>query len=528
MSRKPNIILILADDMGFSDIGCFGSEIATPNLDRMAQDGVRFTQMYNCARCCPTRASMLTGLYPHQAGVGHMVNDAGTPAYQGYLREDTATIAEALRAGGYRTLMSGKWHVGGEYNPGDPATWRRAGDARHPTPRSRGFDRFYGSLTGAGSYFTPPVMFDDDEPIRPGFAEEYYLTDAISDRATQMIAECPNEQPFFLYLAYTAPHWPLHAKPEDIAKYTGTYRSGWDTLRTNRHETLRDAGVVDRRWPISPRDPDSHPFGDERNRDWEAQRMAVYAAQVDTMDQGIGRVLQAVEARGQIDDTLVVFLSDNGGCAEFLREDGTPGSWPEFYGGETYNGGRVHVGNTPSRDPGGPETFMSYDLPWANASNTPFRLFKHWVHEGGISTPCVVSYPRRHERHALRHTPLHVVDLLPTFLEAAGIEPPTEIERGDRRFAVRRPEGESFLSALGNDRYHRDRLIFWEHEGNRAVRDGDWKLVRRYPGRWEVYHIGDDRTELNDLSIREGHRLREMASAYDVWAQRCEVREWPL
>ncbi|MBN1402089.1 MAG: sulfatase-like hydrolase/transferase, partial [Anaerolineae bacterium] len=235
---RPNIIIILVDDMGFSDLGCYGSEIHTPNLDGMAQRGIRFTQMYNCARCCPTRASLLTGLYPHQAGVGHMVGNHGTRAYQGYLREDCVTIAEALGAAGYQTCMSGKWHVGGGYVANRPETWM-PGTPDHPLPVQRGFQRHYGMVGGGGSYFNPPYMVQDDRIIHPG-GDDYYLTDAISDQAVAMIAGAAQKpEPFFLYVAYTAPHWPLHALPEDIAKYEGRYRQGWDALRTGRHEELK-------------------------------------------------------------------------------------------------------------------------------------------------------------------------------------------------------------------------------------------------------------------------------------------------
>jgi arylsulfatase len=315
---QPNIVLILADDMGYADIGCYGSEIRTPNLDALAGNGVRFSQMYNCARCCPTRASLLTGLYPHQAGVGHMVNDRGVgPAYQGYLRQDCVTMAEALKLAGYRTYLSGKWHVGGGYSAHRPDSWT-PGAVTPPMPIQRGFDPHSGLRGGAASYFHPTAMVENDTIIPPGdFGNDYYLTDAISARACGMIDDAVDHPaPFFLYVAYTAPHWPLHAWEEDIARYQGRYhRDGWDAVRTARHEQLKASGILDAAWPISPRDQKSRPWEDVQDKDWEDRRMAVYAAQVDRMDQGIGRILGKLREHGLGDDTIIVFLSDNGGCA---------------------------------------------------------------------------------------------------------------------------------------------------------------------------------------------------------------------
>jgi arylsulfatase A-like enzyme len=521
--RRPNIVLILVDDMGFSDIGCYGSEISTPNLDALAAGGLRFSQMYNCARCCPTRASLLTGLYPHQAGVGHMVGDGGTRAYQGYLRDDCVTVAEALGAGGYRTLMSGKWHVGGPYQGNRPDTWD-PGSAGHPIPVQRGFDQHYGMLGGGGSYFRPPYMVRDDHLIETE-GDDYYLTDAISDEATLMIETAAGEpEPFFLYVAYTAPHWPLHALPEDIARYRGEYRRpGWDGVRTARHEELKGQGILSPEWEITARDVSAQAWGDVEAKDWEDLRMAVYAAQVDRMDQGVGRITGKLQELGITEDTLVLFLSDNGGCAEFLAEESNL-KQPFRYDTPTRDGRPMRIGNTPTIDPGAADTFASYDLPWANASNTPFRLYKHWVHEGGISTPLIAHWPNGISASGLAHQPRHVIDLMATCLDAAGVPHP-----GERHgVAVSSLEGESLLPAFqGRDR-ERERPIFWEHEGNSAVRDGIWKLVRRHPGPWELYNMERDRTETQDLATSEPGRVQAMVAMYDEWAQRCEVREWPL
>ena len=512
---QPNIILIMADDMGFSDIGCYGSEIETPNLDRLAYGGLRFSQMYNCARCCPTRASLLTGLYPHQAGIGHMVRDIGVgPAYQGYLRSDCLTVAELLKKEGYRTLMSGKWHAGGDYAPDKPDSWT-PGDEKHPLPVQRGFDEHYGMLGGAGSYFNPPYMVTDDQIIHEG-REGYYITDAISEHAVDMIERNHTEGPFFMYVAYTAPHWPLHALPADIEKYVGTYKdSGWDGIREQRYQRLLDMGLISKNSHLSPRDEQSHPWSQVEEKEWEDLRMAVYAAQVDRMDQGIGKIMDTVSELGLEEDTLVMFLSDNGGCAEFMAEDSNQPQ-PSRYNVPTYDGRPVCVGNTPNINPGPDDTFVSYDLPWANASNTPFRYFKHWVHEGGIATPFIAYWPKAIQDQQIIHTPWHLVDITATCLAVAGSS------------AVL--EGVSFLPVLTGDNksYQRDKPIFWEHEGNRAVRMGDWKLVRRYPGDWELYNMSQDRTELHDLAKQERERVSQMVKLYEDWTVRCGVLEWPI
>ena len=517
---RPNIILILVDDMGYSDIGCYGSEIQTPNLDRMAEKGVRFSSMYNCARCCPTRASMLTGLYPHQAGVGHMVGDYGLPAYQGYLRDDCVTIAEVLRSGGYRTLMSGKWHVGGSYDPTRPETWQ-PGEKGHPIPRQRGFDRHYGTLDGAGSFFHPHTVMDDDTITQPE-GDDYYYTDALSEKAAAMIEEAAQDEvPFFLYLAYTAPHWPLHALPEDIAKYEGRYRKGgWDALRTARHEELKGLGILDPKWEITARDEQAPAWSDVAETDWEDIRMAVYAAQIDRMDQGIGRVLDKLRELEMEDNTLIMFLSDNGGCAEFLAEDG----WSQRYAEQTPDGKPIQTGNIPGVRPGGPDTFMSYDLPWANASNAPFRLYKHWVHEGGIATPFIVQWPAVIKKSRIEHTPCHVIDIMATCLAVSGVPYPEEYQGHQ----ITPLAGESLLTAFTQTGWQREQPIYWEHEGNRAVRLAEWKIVSKHPGNWELYNMFEDRTELNDLIERNKPLAETLIKQYDAWAARCGVLDWPV
>ncbi|MDH3596838.1 MAG: arylsulfatase [Rhodospirillales bacterium] len=516
---RPNVVLILVDDMGFADLGFMGSEIRTPNIDAMARGGVVLSAMYNCARCCPTRASLLTGLYPHRAGIGHMGADLGTPAYQGFLRNDAGTIAEILRLEGYRTLMSGKWHVGGDFMAREADSWR-VGDLDHPTPRQRGFDRFYGIIDGVTHFFSPHFIMEDDSRAEVS-PSDYYFTDAITDKAIGMMEESvADDKPFFLYLAHAAPHWPLHAHEEDIARYEGAYLSGWDAVRTARHEEMLARGVLQHKWDISPRDEGAPAWSDVKLAEWEASRMAVYAAMIDRMDQSVGRVLAALERLGQHDDTLVLFLSDNGGCAEFMAEDG----WAKFMPDIHNDGRRIAMGNRPSLRPGGPLTYMSYDLPWANVSNAPFRLFKHWVHEGGISTPLVVQWPSRIPKPHIAHAPCHVVDILPTILDVTGSAYPSEIGGHE----IQPLDGESLWPLLAGRDWSREQPIYWEHEGNCAVRHGNFKLVRKFDAPWELYDMEKDRTELDDLIGRNEPLTRKLVREYEGWAESAGVLDWNI
>lgn len=514
---KPNVILILADDMGFADLGITGSEIQTPNIDGLAQDGVMLSAMYNCARCCPTRASLLTGLYPHNAGVGHMGANLGTPAYQGFLRKDSATIAEHLRADGYATLMSGKWHAAGDFDSNKIDSWR-VGTPEHPTPMQRGFDHFYGIMDGAAHFFSPHCIFEDESRVDT-INDDFYFTDAITDKAIGMIkGAVADEKPFFLYLAHTAPHWPLHAPPEDIAKYENTYAKGWDQTRTARHEAMNGKGVLQQNWDISPRDTDVHDWGDEKNQDWEASKMATYAAMVDRMDQSIGRLIASLKQLGQFENTLILFLSDNGGCAEFMAEDG----WAQFYPDQTHDGKQITMGNVTGLRPGDAQTFQSYDKPWANVSNAPFRLFKHFVHEGGISTPLVAHWPDGFQPRSNAHAACHVVDILPTILEVTGASYQNEVDDHE----IQPMQGESLLGLLRGKDWEREQPIFWEHEGNAAVRLGQFKLVRQHNLDWELYDMEVDRTELHNLIGKNPKLEAEMAKQYFDWADKIGVMDW--
>ena len=505
-AKRPNVVLILADDMGFSDIGCYGSEIKTPNLDRLASNGLRFTQFYNAARCCPTRASLLTGLYPHQAGMPHMVD--ASAKYGGDLNDKCVTIAEALRPNGYRTAMVGKWHV-------TPANGKT-----HNWPRKRGFDRYYGTIQGAGSYYDPASLVSDDTPIkadRPG----YFYTDALAEHAVGFVKDfAETDAPFFLYAAFTASHWPLHARPEEIAATESRYAIGWDALRIDRHKRMIDLGIVDAKWPLAPRDAEAPSWSDAKDKAWQVRRMAVYAAQIECMDAAIGRIVDAVKASGKLDDTLILFLADNGGCAEELREN--PGNNPSIPK-RTRDGRPVRSGNDPSIMPGPDDTYQSYGLPWAGASNTPFRRYKHWTHEGGIASPLIAHWPSGIAgRGKMTHQPGHLIDVMATCLDLSGTAYPTT--RNGR--AILPFEGETLRPILEGGERPEHHALFWEHEGNRAVRQGKRKLVSRYPGPWELYDLDADRTELHDLAKSEPGRAAELAALYDAWAKRANVRPW--
>lgn len=514
--ERPNIVVIMADDMGFSDISPYGGEIRTPNLERLASGGLRFTQFYNAARCCPTRASLLTGLYPHQAGVGHMTGDDGLPGYRGELSKQSVTIAQVLRAAGYRTYMSGKWHVTGQLG-----IW--SGDSSRASkenwPLQRGFEEFYGTILGAGSFYDPITLTRGNTPIAPE-AEDFYYTDAISDQATEYIASharSSEDRPFFLYVAYTAPHWPLQAPEEDIARYKGRYDAGWDALRAERHARMIAMGILDQEWPITPRDPRVPAWENvpEKERTWYARAMEVYAAQVDRMDQGIGRIVSALEVAGELNNTLVMFLADNGGCAEVL----TPAWRGLFLPKETRDGQPVAIGNDISRMPGPEESYQSYGPAWANASNTPFRLYKHWVHEGGIATPFIMHWPARlRDGGGLTSEVGHIIDVMATALDAAGSAYPSEYGG----HAIPPMEGESLLPILDETDIARGPL-FWEHEGNRAVREGRWKLVSTFHSEWELYDMERDRSEMHDLSQDYPARTARMAAMYARWARRAHV-----
>jgi len=502
---RPNIIVIMSDDMGFSDIGCYGGEIPTPTLDALAKDGLRFTQFYNMARCCPTRASLLTGLYPHQAGVGHMMNDQGYDGYRGELNRQSVTIAEVLKPAGYRTYMTGKYHVTTATDGKNKSNW----------PLQRGFEKYYGTITGAGNFFDPNTLVRQNELIRAATdaaykPKSYYYTDAISDNSVEFLKQHQTEspdKPFFMYVAYTAAHWPMHAPEEEIAKFKGKYDDGYAPHRAARLAKMKELGLVPKETELSPQAED---WSKVEHKEWESRCMEVYAAMISRMDTGIGRIVTQLKQSGQLDNTLILFLQDNGGCAEAIgRQDGKESKqW------------RGKVG--PSNMPGPADTFIAYGRGWANVSNTPFREYKHWTHEGGISTPLVAHWPRgigESQRGKLERQPAHLIDLMATCVDLAAATYPKE-HAGQ---AIKALRGVSLQPAFAGKELGRQEPIFWEHEGNRAVRDGKWKLVAKENKPWELYNIDVDRAELTDLAAKEPERVKKMAAQWDAYAEKSDV-----
>ncbi|MDR6807330.1 arylsulfatase [Dyadobacter sp. BE34] len=497
-SGKPNIVLILADDMGFSDLGSFGSEINTPNLDKLAQEGLRITQFYNSGRCCPSRAALLTGLYPHQAGVGDMVQDKGTPAYQGYLRKNSATIAQLLKTAGYNTIASGKWHVGLV-----PSAWAV----------NRGFDQSFTMQNNGSSYFNSEPLYNDGRTVTfqlngreiQRYDTSRYLTQAITDFAVEAIDRVKDQQnPFFLYLAYNAPHWPIQALPEDIARYKGKYLLGWDALREARYRKLVSLGIIQKEWKLSPRyekAPGWNTLSAAEKDKWDT-RMAIYAAMIDRMDQCIGQLLDKVKAIGRERNTLVIFLSDNGGSGDTVRE------W-NYVTQKTGEPGSVH-------------SIDSYDPPWGNASNTPFRLFKKNTHEGGIASPFIAWFPGKIRSNALSTQVSHITDVMPTLLELAGIRYPETLANEKLTPLV----GNSLTPLFQQPQATQAKTIFWEHEGSRAIRKADWKLVAEINQPWELYDLKTDRSETVNLAGRYPQKVKELEKEYLEWAAKVGVVDW--
>ena len=490
--QRPNIIIILVDDMGFSDIGCYGSEIETPNLDRLAQNGLRFTQFYNAGRCCPTRASLMTGLHPHQVGIGHMTEPPGQPlgfdgAYQGYLNENCATLAEVLHSAGYHTLMTGKWHLG--YHR--PNTW----------PLQRGFDRYYGCISGACNYFRPEGargITDGNERVEVG--QGFYSTEAFTDKGIQFIKEAreQDDRPFFLYLAHNAPHWPLNAKWLDYQKYKGKYTAGWEALMKSRLAKQQQLGLFPNEIVPAPHvGPKWSSLTDDKREDLD-NIMAAYAGCIDAIDQNIGKLVRYLEQTEQLDNTAIFFLSDNGACQE---------------GGILGNGNEEMIRNPPAGTAG-----VRQGLAWANASNTPFRLYKHFVHEGGASTPMIAHWPAgipASIRGTFVRQFAYLPDFMPTCVELAGATYPADVPP---------TVGDSFAGALrgGTEPIHAE-PIYWEHEGNAAMRWGKWKLVREYKKPWELFDIASDRTEMNNLVEVETTQRDRMIAMWESWADEHHV-----
>ncbi|MEM9021334.1 MAG: arylsulfatase [Planctomycetota bacterium] len=541
---RPNIILIMSDDMGYSDLGCYGGEIPTPTLDALAEKGLRYTQFYNTGRCCPTRASLLTGLYAHQAGVGRMTKDDQLPGYRGELSFRAVTLAEVLKPAGYATYMSGKWHVTSKL---------LQSESKHNWPRQRGFDRFYGTIIGAGSFFDPWTLTRDNVQITPENdplyrPEVYHYTDAIADNAVMFIndhAKSPEAQglgkPFFLYVAFTAPHWPLHALPEDIEQFEGDFPPEYDRFRQARFERMKQMGLIGADWELSPTVGDTAGVPEDR-RAWEARCMEVYAAMILQMDRGIGRIVEALKQTGAYENTLILYLHDNGGCHEGIgrvRWKSREGILPR----DPMGADELQTNMIPEHSrvglpvvmgtgvmPGPSETYHAYGWNWANVSNTPFRLHKSRVHEGGIATPLVAHWPAGipagdfgDHSAGLRHRVGHLIDIMPTAVELSGADYPQTFNGHD----ITPMEGRSLVPSFAADEQI-DRVLMWEHFGNAAIRHGQWKLVRvGLNGPWELYDMQADRTEMHDLSETMPDKARALAERWEAEAERTLIYPLP-
>lgn len=510
----PNIVLILFDDLGFSDLGCYGGEIKTPNIDRLAANGIRMTRVYNSARCCPSRASLFTGLYPHQAGIGYFANfDKGAPGYKGFLQERSVGIPQVLKSAGYNTYMSGKWHMGD--NPG---------------PIQKGFDEFYGFIVPHSiDSWDPEAMFrlPEERPLREYREGEFYATDAITDYALEFLdSGIFRPEPFFLFLSYNAPHFPLQAPREITELYVPVYERGWDYIRAERFENLMELGIGDPGWELPPRsevmverrdlgyggkpNPAWESFSEERRRDL-ARRMSVYAAMIHRMDENIGRVIERLRRSGELENTLIFLLSDNGACAEFNPL------------GFDIQSSRDNILNRGERldSLGLPGTYISYGSGWAMVSNTPLNLYKHYIHEGGISTPFIMHWPAGiGVSGTIDKRPAHIMDVMATCMEVSGATYP-ETNNGTPVLPL---EGRSLLPVMRGENTW-IRTLGFEHELNRGYLKGEWKIVSEdyRGGEWELYNMENDRLEQHNLADQYPEKVEELSAEYLTWAERVLV-----
>ncbi|MCH2209332.1 MAG: arylsulfatase [Lentisphaerales bacterium] len=517
-AEKPNVIIILVDDMGFSDIGSYGGEINTPNIDALAYGGVRYSQFYNASRCCPTRASLMTGLHPHLTGIGHMTvspdsnkHDKGEqfPNYRGFLNRHCATLAELLKPAGYSTYLAGKWHLGQK----EKSQW----------PLQRGFDKFYGCLAGSTRFFSPDTderkgrgITYGNEPVtqvKSTTDRAYYTTDAFTDYGIKFIEEGDKDKPFFLYLAYTAPHWPHQAHEEDIDKYRGKYKVGWDKVRQQRLQRQQDLGLFDQDLKLSSRDKSVPAWSsiEPDKLDELDLRMAVYAAMIDCIDQNVGKLVAYLKKQGLYENSLIMFMTDNGACAE---------------------GASLGHGNIIDINKRNLETNNNYGAAWANVSSTPFRLYKHWTHEGGSASPFFMHWPKeiKAQKDWYRSS-AQLIDVVPTLLEVCQANYPEKLH-GNKLHTL---NGISLTDSFTSTPLKRTQPMFSEHENNAFMIDGNWKLVGKGVAapkgpnikKWELYDLKNDRAELKDLAHKKPERLKDMAKAWHAWALKDKVYPKP-
>ena len=526
-NTRPNIIIILADDLGFSDIGCYGGEINTPNLDYLAANGVRFSNFYNTSRCCPSRASLLTGMYNHNAGIGEMTEDRHLPGYRGHITDSVATIAELLKQAGYHTAMSGKWHVSNTVEQStkeEQMKWlNHQLDAPlfspvEQYPVNRGFEKYFGNIWGVVDYFDPFSLVSGTTPIKE-VPKDYYHTDAINDTAVAYINELSKEdKPFFLYVAETAPHWPLMAPDSVIQKYISTYTSGWESIREARYKKMVSLGIIDSsKAQLSQRWNDSLTWKDNPDKEWDISAMATHAAMVDIMDQGIGRIINALKETDQLDNTIIIFLSDNGASAEVAANYGPGFDRPS----ETRDGKAIHYVTKKDIMPGPETTYTSIGPRWANVANTPYQYWKAESYEGGIHTPFIAFWPNglKVNKGSVNNRLCHVMDIMPTLLDVAKTSYPKQYN-GHVLLPV---QGISFLPVLQHENYNGHNILCNEHYGAKYVRQGEWKLVAKNNEAWHLYHIADDETEMNNVAAKYPEKVKALDGLWQKWANENHV-----
>ena len=482
-AKRPNILLIMSDDMGFSDLGCYGGEVETPNLDALAANGVRFTEFYGTARCWPTRATLLSGRYSNS------------------LSDRQVCIAEVLKPAGYQTAMVGKWHL--------------SRNATKNGPMQRGFDSFYGTITGAGSYWRPITLTRGTKSVEPD-SEDFYYTDKIGDEAVKQLQTfAKSDKPFFHYVAFTAPHWPLHAPEKTVRKYLERYRTGWKTMRKTRYSRMIEMGLIDKdRWPLPPPEKRVRDWDPIDHKEWRIRNMAVYAAMIDCMDQAVGRIVAALESIKRLDDTLIIFTNDNGACPEHLGGNGW-NTATNVIAWAKAQGKTISVGDHMNVPSGGPYTYHSIGHNWANAQNTPLRRYKMNVHEGGACVPCIMRWPRglKTTKGGITRQRGHMVDIMSTCIELAGTKYPAEFNGK----TILPNEGTSLVPTIEGGKQPRDRAYYFSHAGTHAVIKGDWKVVREGRGKWHLHNLAKEKTEMTNLAGKMPEKVKQLS---DLWEAR--------
>ncbi|MBT3200396.1 MAG: arylsulfatase [Phycisphaerales bacterium] len=481
-AKRPNIVVILTDDMGFSDLGCYGGEIETPNLDALAAGGVRFTEFYGTARCWPTRATLMSGRYSNGIGGGQVA------------------IPQVLKPVGYQTAMVGKWHL--------------SRDTKKNSPMQRGFDDFYGTITGAGSFYNPMTLTRGTQSVKPD-GKDYYYTDKIGSEAVRQIENfAKSDKPFFQYVAFTAAHWPLHAPEKTTQKYIERYKTGWEKMRQARYKRMLKMGVIDeKRWPLPEREKVVKDWDTIDHKEWRIRNMAVYAAMVDHMDQAVGEIVKALKKTGKLDNTLIIYTNDNGACPEHLHGNGW-NTANNVIAEAKAEGKTISVGDNFDVPTGGPYTYHSVGHNWANAQNTPMRRYKSNVHEGGSCVPCIMHWSDglKIKAGSITQQRGHMVDIMSTCIDLAGAKYPDKFD-GKK---IDPNEGTSLVPAIKGGKQDHDRAYYFNHSGTRAVIKGDWKVICEGSRPWELHNITIEKTEITNLADKNPKKVEELVTLWET------------